>query len=83
LSDAEISDLAVTLKYILSKLNGLNYPPYNIVYITSPVDASSDFHFYIRIIPRLSKRAGFEIITNTMINTISPEDAAKFYRGEL
>jgi UDPglucose--hexose-1-phosphate uridylyltransferase len=81
LSDQEVLDLANTFKTILSKLNTLNYPAYNIVYITAPIDGG-DFHFYIRIIPRLSKRAGFELVTDTMVNPISPEDAAKFYRGE-
>lgn len=83
LSDVEVSELAICLKFLISKLNSLNYPPYNVIYINAPVESSYDFHFYVRIIPRLSKKAGFELITNTIINPISPEDAAKFYRGEL
>ena len=82
--EQEIKELAQLLKYIISRINGLNYPAYNIIYMNGPAGQQTDnFHFYIRIIPRLSKRGGFELITGTMINPISPEDAARYYRGEL
>lgn len=41
-----------------------------------------DFHFFVEFCPRISKFAGFELSTGTIINTVSPEDAAAFYRGE-
>ena len=37
-------------------------------------------HFHIEITPRVAEWAGFELSTGTIINTISPEDAAEFYR---
>ena len=34
----------------------------------------------MEIMPRITKWAGFEHATGTIINVVSPEDAAKFYR---
>ena len=39
-------------------------------------------HFNIEFCPRIAKWAGFEFATGTIINTVSPEEAAKFCRGE-
>jgi UDPglucose--hexose-1-phosphate uridylyltransferase len=38
-------------------------------------------HFHIEIIPRLATFAGFEFATGTIVNTMTPEAAAEFYRG--
>ena len=37
-------------------------------------------HLHINIAPRLSIMAGFEFETDNFINTVYPENAAKFYR---
>ncbi|MBR9690790.1 DUF4921 family protein [Candidatus Woesearchaeota archaeon] len=81
LCEEEIISLAKLLKSLLGTLNKLNYPAYNIVYKISR-SFDHDFHFRIEILPRLAKWAGFEYTTGTIINTITPENAAKFYRGE-
>ena len=81
LSDDEINSLATILKNNLKTLDKLNYPAYNLLYkLSSP--ENKDYHFRIEIAPRLAKWAGFELITGTIINSMTPEDAAKFYRGE-
>jgi len=74
-----LSDLANMLKSILMKLKELN-APYNFVLQNAPYNA--DMHFHIEILPRLSTRAGFEFGSDTIINAMSPESAAKFYRGQ-
>ena len=79
MQDEQLFDLATILKSILIKLKELN-APYNICLFYSPDE--SDLHFHIEICPRFSTWAGFEILTNDIINPISPEDAATFYRGE-
>ncbi|PJC80080.1 galactose-1-phosphate uridylyltransferase, partial [Candidatus Roizmanbacteria bacterium CG_4_8_14_3_um_filter_36_12] len=33
--------------------------------------------FYLRIIPRFMERAGFELSTGIMVNSVSPEKAAE------
>ncbi|MEM3373647.1 MAG: galactose-1-phosphate uridylyltransferase [Candidatus Woesearchaeota archaeon] len=74
-------DLAEILKKILLKLKELN-ADYNFYLQYSPnIDLKEKMHFHIEICPRLSIQAGFELSTNTFINTISPEDAALFYRN--
>jgi len=36
--------------------------------------------FHIEFTPRIAKQAGFELNTDTYVNSVAPEDAAKFYR---
>ncbi|MCX8147256.1 MAG: galactose-1-phosphate uridylyltransferase, partial [Candidatus Woesearchaeota archaeon] len=78
LDDAKLMELADIMERILKKLKDLN-APYNYVVHNAP--DNQDLHFHIEILPRLATWAGFEF-SGTIINTMSPEDAAKFYRGE-
>ena len=39
--------------------------------------------FHIEVTPRMAKWAGFELGSGIIINSVGPEDSAKFYRGEL
>lgn len=80
LNDAQVGDLADILKKILLRLKSLS-ASYNICLHESPRDGH--LHFHLEILPRLATWAGFEYATDTCINTISPETAASFYRGEL
>ena len=41
-----------------------------------------DLHFHIEITPRKATWAGFELGTDIVVNSVSPESAARFYRGE-
>lgn len=81
LDDKELLDFAGSLKKILTKLKGIGNTPYNIIF-HSITNQSTNFHFHVEILPRLAVWAGFELETGTIINPVSPEDAAKFYRGE-
>ncbi len=76
--DKMLMDLAEIMKKILVKLNEIN-APYNYVLHYHDDDA---YHFHIEILPRLATWAGFEHSTGMAINSVRPEDAAKFYRGE-
>ncbi len=77
--DEEFADLASVLKQALERLDTIN-APYNLLVHYSPKDGN--LHFHIEIAPRLATWAGFEFEDNITINSVSPEDAAKFYRGE-
>ncbi|MBE9183155.1 galactose-1-phosphate uridylyltransferase [Microcoleus sp. LEGE 07076] len=84
INDAEITDLADTLKTVLAKLYyGLNDPDYNynIRSVPTAERATKYFHWYIAIIPRVSKQAGFELGSGMFINTALPEESAQFLRS--
>ncbi len=72
----EFNSLAEIIKKITMKLKELN-ADYNF-YLQYGVEK---MHFHIEVCPRLSTWAGFELATGTIINTMTPEDAAEFYRS--
>lgn len=78
LNDGKLKDLADVMKKILGRLKKLN-APFNYVLHYAP--DGDDLHFHIEVLPRLATWAGFEF-NGTTINTMPPEEAAKFYRGE-
>lgn len=82
-SPEDVSSLAHLLRITLLKLyRGLNNPDYNFIIDTTPVgDENKDYYlWHIRIIPRLTEVAGFEIGTGIYINTALPEETAQFMR---
>jgi len=83
ITNEEISDLAKTLKNVLSKLyHGLDNPDFNYSIRSIPVGekGAEYFHWYLSIIPRLSQPAGFELGSGMFINTALPETAAEYLR---
>ncbi len=82
-SSEELEDLAHVLRTILLKIyRGLNNPSFNYIINTAPVgDENKDFFiWHVRIIPRLSMIAGFEIGSGIYINSTFPEETAPFIR---
>lgn len=80
----ELEDLAGVLKTTLAKLYyGLKNPDFNYVIRSTPeVGRSGEyFHWYISIVPRLGKMAGFELGSGMFINSTIPEDSARFLRN--
>lgn len=69
--------LASIMKMIFLKLKKLK-ADYNFFLHYSPQE--EDLHFHIEICPRISTWGGFELAAGTVINSVSPEEAAKFYR---
>jgi UDPglucose--hexose-1-phosphate uridylyltransferase len=84
ISSAEIADLARVLRTLLAKIYvGLNNPDLNFTIRSGPSDYASarHFHWYVSVIPRLTRVAGFELGSGMFINTVLPEAAAEFLRG--
>lgn len=84
ISAAEITDLARILKKILGKLYyGLGDPDFNYTLRCAPAELAGVkyFHWYVSIIPRLTRVAGFELGSGMFINTVPPESAAEFLRN--
>lgn len=80
LTGAEFTSLSRAMKYLLEKLKFMN-AEFNYFLNYSPDNDA--LHFHIRINPRFAIWAGFEFGTDSVINSVSPEDAAAFYRGDL
>jgi UDPglucose--hexose-1-phosphate uridylyltransferase len=84
ISAAEIADLARVLRSLLAKLYiGLENPDLNFTVRSGPSDYASarHFHWYVSVIPRLTRTAGFELGSGMFINTVLPEAAAEFLRN--
>lgn len=79
MNDEELYDMASVLKKILLKLKKVN-ASYN--FFLNHVPRGHDLHFHIEITPRLAKWGGFELSTGAIINSIMPEDAARFYKSK-
>jgi UDPglucose--hexose-1-phosphate uridylyltransferase len=74
----ETHSLAVVLKLITSHLDSIQLS-YNLILQDALPD--TDDHFSIKIQPRWSLWAGFELGTDIIINTIAPEAAAIWYKS--
>lgn len=72
---------AHALKAVLSKLyRHLNDPDYNFVFHSAPKEDEKKNYFlwHVRVIPRLTTVAGFEIGSGMFINTALPEETAAY-----
>ena len=88
----ELHDLAEVLRFALQRLNAvLDNPGYNLLLHTAPLrrphtdryaSTRYDYCWHLEIVPRFHSLAGFEIGLGAYINTVYPEEAATFLRGE-
>ncbi|MEA2016698.1 MAG: galactose-1-phosphate uridylyltransferase [Actinomycetota bacterium] len=79
----DIKSLASVLKTIIRKLYELlDDPDYNYIIDSAPIKQadSSFYHWYLKIFPRLTTRAGFEIGSGINVNTVLPEKCAVLFR---
>ncbi len=82
--DDELRQFGCALRDALHGLFvGLNDPDFNHVLYTAALGDENEPHFcwHLRIYPRLTAVAGFEIGSGVHINTSVPEDTAQFMRG--
>ncbi len=77
LNEKERLSMAKFLKKIISKLNKINLP-YNL-YLHQVVHYK-DEHLYFRVCPRKATWAGLELGSRLIVNSMPPEEAARFYR---
>lgn len=80
ITDDEVDELAFVLRHVLRMFFfGLDDPDFNFVVRSSPRDRPG-FHWYLSIIPRVARAAGFELGSGMFINPSSPERSADFLR---
>lgn len=84
-SEEMISDFARALRETITRLNrALSDPPFNYFIHSMPIDATAHhYHWQLKIMPQLSRAAGFEWGTGAHINSVAPEAAARLLRDAL
>lgn len=80
LNKKERQSFSRALKKILTKINSLDLS-YN--FFMHQVIKEKDQHFYLKIQPRESIWGGIELGSGIVVNSVSPEEAARLYRGEI
>ena len=85
MADEEVDDLARILRRTLDAIRTTCADPdFNLVVYSAPIDGYEVvFHWHLKILPKLSTPAGFEMGSAMSINTVPPEDAALALRGAL
>jgi len=84
--DARLEELAQLLSDVLLRLEvAVPNVAYNLIVHTAPLGSGPhDYcHWYIEILPRLTRAAGFEWGTGCFINPVKPEEAARRLRDAL
>jgi UDPglucose--hexose-1-phosphate uridylyltransferase len=83
IDDRQLGDLAAILRRTLRRIDlGLGNPPFNyVIRSLSPREAEARYcHWYLSIVVRVSRAAGFELGTGMFINPSLPEESARFLR---
>lgn len=84
LGDDALPDLARMIREVLAAIrSACGDPDYNLVMFSAPSDATSErvFHWHLKVLPKLTTPAGFELGSAMSINTVPPEDAAEALRA--
>jgi UDPglucose--hexose-1-phosphate uridylyltransferase len=85
-TDEDLPDIAAGIVRVLTAIRtACNDPDYNLVLYSAPAEGNHDatFRWHLKVLPKLSTPAGFEMGSAMSINTVAPEDAALALRGAL
>ena len=81
MTDDEVSDFSSILRSVVSRLRAfLGDPAMNWAFFQTRHADGGGFHWYMEIIPRITSVAGYEIATESFINVVDPEVAARRLR---
>lgn len=83
-SEAEAKSLAAILKLVLAKVDaGLGKPDHTFVIQSTPQDRGTTeaFHWYLSLVVRAGRAAGFELGSGIYHNSVVPEEAARFLQS--
>src|SRR4051812_22647166 len=89
LPDESVGPLAGTVIRALGAIRrACEDPDYNLMVLSADgaegtSEDSDAFHWFVRIVPKLTTPAGFELASGMSINTVAPEDAAAALRSAL
>lgn len=78
LNEEELSELGKLIKMILVAYEKIRPGvSYNICFMSGDLKGKWHFHFYVRIIMRIGRIAGFEIATGCHVLSLAPEEYAR------
>ena len=83
-TEENLADLARLLRTLMRKVYfGLANPDYNLSVRTPPREARGlkYYHWYLSLILRVTRIAGFELGSGMFINTARPEESAAYLRN--
>jgi UDPglucose--hexose-1-phosphate uridylyltransferase len=81
IDDEEIADLSGLLVDVLGGLrHACEDPDFNLVLYSAPHAEDETFHWHLKVLPKLTTPAGFEMASAMSINTVAPEEAAAVLR---
>lgn len=86
ITDHQLNELAIVLRDTLRGLHEvLDNPAFNYMISSSPRESrqNSYYDWHLRIVPRISFIAGFEMGSGMYINTACPEDTAELMRTHI
>jgi UDPglucose--hexose-1-phosphate uridylyltransferase len=84
ITSERVKELGFVMKTALCKIHEpLHDPDYNYVVRSSPSHEKDVeyYHWHIQIVPRVTSVAGFELGSGIFINSVIPEEAARFLRA--
>jgi UDPglucose--hexose-1-phosphate uridylyltransferase len=84
IDQAELEDLAAVFHRVLRKLFvGVKNPDFNYIIRSAPLNQRTNdyLHWYVTIVPRVTRSAGFELGSDIFINPTIPEESAAFLRA--
>jgi UDPglucose--hexose-1-phosphate uridylyltransferase len=82
--DDEVAAVAEATRRVLWALHEvLGDVPYNVVVHTAPGGVQHDYHWYVRVRPRVTIPAGFEDGSGLFVNTVDPAAAAAALRAAI
>ena len=80
--ERNLEELSEVIRETVSTLKGLlgENMPYNLTLQSAP-PWDMDYHYYVRILPRVSVFGGFELETENVIVSVAPEEATRQLRA--
>ena len=95
MDDDILKELSIHIKKLFNALNTeLGEMDFNMLFYLAPINKNFEnedyfdeinniFRFFIRITPRIYNLAGFELMSNSAINPVVPEEVAKLLREKI
>lgn len=79
-SEEELRELSIILKKIV-KILKKHFNDYNVLFFNGPKE--EDFHFFLRIFPRINLWAGFEFESGIIVNPVGKEKSYEFLKEHI